>query len=395
MSNWTNRKIGDVVTLEQGLAINAKTKHLIADEGIPLLRITDLINNKESQYIDKERVPKKFITEPSDIIYTRTGQVGLVFKGRIGVIHNNCFRVMPNSEVDPNYLFWFLKQPKVYDYVNSVASGAAQPDLNHSAFRSIEFSYPDIAVQKKIADVLSAYDDLIEVNTRRIRVLEQMAGSVYREWFGKVDEKSLLEGWEIKQLQDAEISIIDGDRGKNYPTKNEFYEEGYCLFLNAGNFKDDRFDYSDCDFITEKKDNLLRKGRLQANDIVLTTRGTVGKLAFFSENAPYKRMRINSGMVIIRPTQHALYWYFQLKSPSLKEQYKSFASGSAQPQLPIKDMNKINVLVPPDNMASEFCEVLEPVAAQTEILLRKNANLRRTRDLLLPRLVSGEIAVRE
>jgi type I restriction enzyme, S subunit len=165
------------------------------------------------------------------------------------------------------------------------------------------------------------------------------------------------------------------------------------LFLNAGNFKDDRFDYSDCDFITEEKDNLLRKGRLHPNDTVLTTRGTVGKIAFFSENAPYKNMRINSGMVIIRPKENSLYWYYLLKFPLVKEQYKSFASGVAQPQLPIKDMNKINVLVPTEKIISQFCEIVEPIAAQIEILLRKNANLRRTRDLLLPRLVSGEVVI--
>ncbi|MBK6957095.1 MAG: restriction endonuclease subunit S [Nitrosomonas sp.] len=109
MTNWTECRISEVVSVAQGLCINTKSKHLLSDSGYPLLRITDLINDTEEQYIDKHRVPKKFIAKPDDLIYTRTGQVGYVFKGRVGIVHNNCFRVIPNKEISRQYLFWFLK----------------------------------------------------------------------------------------------------------------------------------------------------------------------------------------------------------------------------------------------------------------------------------------------
>jgi len=98
VSQWTTVTFGEVVRLEQGLCFNKKTNHLMAETGIPLLRIADLVNNTQTKFVDEERVPKKFIANPQDIIYSRTGQVGLVFKGKVGVVHNNCFRVIPKEE---------------------------------------------------------------------------------------------------------------------------------------------------------------------------------------------------------------------------------------------------------------------------------------------------------
>ena len=114
-TKWTTVTFGDVVTLAQGLCFNAKTNHLMAETGIPLLRIADLINNTQTKFVDAERVPKKYVSNPQDIIYTRTGQVGLVFKGKVGVVHNNCFRVIPQDGVEANYVYWYLRQPSVIE----------------------------------------------------------------------------------------------------------------------------------------------------------------------------------------------------------------------------------------------------------------------------------------
>ena len=137
--------LGDLVELTQGLAINAKTKYMLADKGLPLLRITDLINENEVQFVNPAHAPEKCIANINDIIYTRTGQVGLVYKGRSGVIHNNCFKVIPNKKlIDSDYIFWFLSQNKVKKYANDVASGSVQKDLNHSAFKSIPIELPPL-----------------------------------------------------------------------------------------------------------------------------------------------------------------------------------------------------------------------------------------------------------
>jgi type I restriction enzyme S subunit len=144
----------------------------MAETGIPLLRIADLINNTRTKFVDAEKVPKRFIANPQDIIYSRTGQVGLVFKGKIGVVHNNCFRIVPQDGIERDYVYWYLRQPSVIEQARSLAGGAAQPDLGHNAFKSIAFTYPEPKAQRRIACILSAYDDLIENSQRRIRILE-------------------------------------------------------------------------------------------------------------------------------------------------------------------------------------------------------------------------------
>ncbi|VQU51255.1 type I restriction-modification system subunit S [Streptococcus pneumoniae] len=95
------------------------------------------------------------------------------------------------------------------------------------------------------------------------------------------------------------FDIIDGDRGKNYPKSDELFSEEYCLFLNTKNVTKNGFSFDTKQFITKTKDKLLRKGKLERYDIVLTTRGTVGNVAYYDELIKYKHLRINSGMVIL------------------------------------------------------------------------------------------------
>jgi len=147
----------------------------------------------------------------------------------------------------------------------------------------------------------------------------------------------------------APFQIIDGDRGKNYPKQDEFTDDGFCLFLNASNVTRNGFDFSQCQFITEQKDNVLRKGKLQREDVVLTTRGTIGNSAFYGESVPFENLRINSGMVILRCNQKEIlpsYLYHFLRSPQFHGQVNSLRSGVAQPQLPIRDMRVIKLPLP-------------------------------------------------
>lgn len=116
--------------------------------------------------------------------------------------------------------------------------------------------------------------------------------------------------WQITTFAEAPFVVIDGDRGANYPKQHEFSSYGYCLFLNAGNVSRSGFVFSDCAFITEEKDSILRKGKLARYDLVLTTRGTVGNVAYFSDEVPFSHIRINSGMVILRPDQSRIDPYY-------------------------------------------------------------------------------------
>ena len=152
--------------------------------------------------------------------------------------------------------------------------------------------------------------------------------------------------WKFLTLKEAELEFIDGDRGVNYPKKSELLPEGVCVFLNTGNVRQNSFDFSNLDFITKEKDNLLRNGKLQRDDIVLTTRGTVGNVALYSQEVPFSNIRINSGMVIIRVNKnfwHPYFIYLFFQSHLFKKQISRLISGSAQPQLPISILETVNI----------------------------------------------------
>lgn len=183
--------------------------------------------------------------------------------------------------------------------------------------------------------------------------------------------------YEEVTIEESGIEIIDGDRGKNYPKKNELLPTGYCVFLNTKNIVDDRFVFSEVEFIDEKKDSLLRKGKLQRGDFVITTRGTVGNVAYYSNAVPYERIRINSGMVIVRNNNvfDPRFLYLLLKSPYVKSQFTYYSSGSAQPQLPIRDLKKVKLIKPNRKIQEKIADILGSLDDKIELNRRMNETL--------------------
>ncbi len=163
------------------------------------------------------------------------------------------------------------------------------------------------------------------------------------------------------EFAEAPFEIIDGDRGKNYPKQGDFLDSGHCLFLSATNVTKTGFDFSNCLFIDEQKDAALNKGKLQREDIVLTTRGTIGNTAYFNHTVPFENLRLNSGMVILRCDKAKMlpaYLYHFLRSPSFFSQVNSLRSGVAQPQLPIRDMRRIKLPLPPLPVQRQIAGIL-------------------------------------
>ncbi len=166
--------------------------------------------------------------------------------------------------------------------------------------------------------------------------------------------------WKLQKIGEI-ADIIDGDRGKNYPKQNEFRDKGYCLFLNTGNVTRQGFNFYNNLFITEEKDKILRKGKLIRGDIVFTSRGTIGNTAYYSDKIPYDNVRINSGMVILRAIQGKVeqrYLYQLLKSDYQRVRMQSYITGSAQPQLPIKNFSQIEIPIPPLPTQRRIADIL-------------------------------------
>ena len=287
--------------------------------------------------------------------------------------------------------------------INSMTGASGRQRADKRFIQRLKLNLPDLPTQERIADILSAYDDLIEANNRRIELLEQTVQELYKEWFVRFRfpgyenakfEDGIPEGWSYVRFGKA-IDIIDGDRGVNYPKQEEFYPEGDCLFLNAGNVTTKGFDFSSCAYITKEKDAILRKGKVQHGDVLLTTRGTVGNVAFYNETMTFSEMRINSGMVILRNlgVVSPEYIYTSLRHEYLQKLMTMYASGSAQPQLPLKDMKRKKIIKPDTKTLERFTEMSADIYNQISLLIMKNQTLAKQRDMLLPRLISGKLEV--
>lgn len=180
-----------------------------------------------------------------------------------------------------------------------------------------------------------------------------------------------------KKISELSIELIDGDRGKNYPKKNEFLNKGNCVFLNAKNVTSNDFCFEEINFITKEKDKLLNNGKLKRKDIVLTTRGTVGNVAYYSEKIPFECMRINSGMIIIRCqnsiNEKYIYWYMRTKQ--FKNQIKELQTGSAQPQLPLSIIKNMVINICNMKNQNKIVYILDKIQEKINLNTHINNNL--------------------
>ena len=172
----------------------------------------------------------------------------------------------------------------------------------------------------------------------------------------------MVEEWKIGTIEANGIEVIDGDRGESYPSGTDFADDGYCLFLNAKNVTKTGFAFDECQFILQEKHEKLRNGHLNRDDIVLTTRGTVGNIAHYSGDIPFDCIRINSGMVIIRNQNHGLFntefLYALFRSHIIRKQIEALAFGSAQSQLTVKIIKQLKVPIPPLSEQRKIAEIL-------------------------------------
>ena len=261
---------------------------------------------------------------------------------------------------------------------------------------------PPLPTQHKIVAILSAYDDLIENNTRRIKILEDMAQALYREWFVKFrfpeyekvkmveSELGMVpEGWEVKKLEDVCLRITDG----SHRSPKTVYD-GYPM-ASVKDMNDWGFEISQCRKIAkEDYEELIRNDcKPLEGDILIAKDGSYLKHIFVTEKE--HELVILSSIAIIRPNNQILPYMlsFYLREPSIKARMASYVSGVALPRIVLKDFRKFLIIVPSIDIQSQFFNLAEPMIENCYRIIEKNANLRSTRDLLLPKLISGELGI--
>ncbi|WP_379953278.1 restriction endonuclease subunit S [Dokdonia sp. R78006] len=324
------------------------------------------------------------------------------------------FEVKNEKELLPEYLMmWFLRSESDR-FLWFLSGGDVRGRITWDDLCTLPIRIPSIEKQQQIVDEYNTVSNRIQLNEKINTNLEATAQALYKHWFvdfefpyvtssgvempykssgGKMVyneelDKDIPVGFKIGDITNIAI-IEDGDRGKNYPKDYEYNTKGYCLFLGAPNVSRTGFSFKETVFISKEKDNLLRKGKLKRNDIVFTTRGSsIGKLGFYSKSIVFEHLRINSGMVIFRcnSLSTSLYLYTILKGEYFQNLIQGYLSGSAQPQLPIKDLSKMPILIPNANIINEFGLKINFIQNNIELNNRISEKLNNFKSIILNKM---------
>jgi type I restriction enzyme, S subunit len=290
------------------------------------------------------------------------------------------------------YANYLTKTPLFLDFCIRASSGTTNRlYLQEDRFLSQVIPLPPLAEQRRIVARIEELAALLHEARALHHQAVTEADVLAQSTTTKVLSVGEALGWRRARFGESSVlEVIDGDRGKNYPQKTDFAETGDCLFLNTSNVRKGTFSFSRCDFITREKDAAMRKGKVTRGDVILTTRGTLGNFAHYDGTVPYDNMRINSGMVILRPSPVILlpqYLRVVLSSPSFVDRVAETLSGSAQSQLPIKNLARIDFFLPSLDEQRRIAAELDALQAKVDELKRLQAETQAELDALLPSIL--------
>jgi type I restriction enzyme S subunit len=289
-----------------------------------------------------------------------------------------------NLEINPemaNSDYMFYKISTLYEIFKGLKSGGSQQNLNAKTLKEFKLSIPPLPTQHKIASILSAYDDLIENNLRRIKLLEEKAFLSYK---GILRSEKLEEG----RIGDL-ASVKSGFAFKS----RDWVQDGFPV-IKIKNIGDNDIDFSDCSFIPESIADTASKFILNVGDLLIAMTGaTVGKIGMMpkTETNFYLNQRVGIFNPKILNSELFLFCFFN--EPSSMNAIQNLASGAAQPNISGGQIEGIKLFHPGAENISRFGEAVKPHFELILNLKSQNAKLREARDILLPRLMSGEIVV--
>ncbi|MDD5035073.1 MAG: restriction endonuclease subunit S [Methylococcaceae bacterium] len=423
-TDWGTAKLGDVIDLfdSQRVPLNSRQRQERRGQ-YPYYGAQGIIDHIDGYIFDGRYI---LVAKDGENLNSKKLPLALFATGKFWVNnHAHIIRGKPNV-ADDTFLLACLNNADIKPYV----TGAAQPKLSQGNLRLIEIPFPPLAVQQRIAGILSAYDELIENSQRRIKILETMARALYREWFvhfrfpghdnsaGELNWKAeegpegvsamdganqhypgvdsslgeIPQGWEAASFEQA-ATFENGDRGKNYPSGSDFVDQG-IPFINAGHLVDGAVDIANVNFVLQEKFDQLRSGKIRNGDILFCLRGSPGRT---SRTAGLSRGAIASSLVIIRPTERTNeeYLYFTLSGEIGKRMVSELNNGAAQPNVSVGSVQRYPIVLPPQGLLNRFAQSIKPILRNIDLLRDQLANLRKQRDLLLPRLLSGQITLPE
>ena len=307
------------------------------------------------------------------------------------------------KKADVRFIKYYMEILKLR--MQNVSHGATQDNLSVDKLLSFDFLVPPLPVQRRIADILSAYDELIENSQRRIRTLASMARALYREWFvhfrfpGHENHPrvpsplgEIPEGWELSTLGTNLTALESGKRPKG---GIRGVEDGVPS-IGAENIKGvGQHNFGSEKFVPRAFFQEIRKGVVRDGDVAIYKDGAyIGRSSYFRDTFPHAECCVNEHVFLLRSdgvrlTQNALYLWLQ--EADTVHAIRATNSNAAQPGINQRGVNGLKLLLPDRGTAERFDRLVEPLFAELIVLAKRIENLRRTRDLLLPRLLSGQL----
>ncbi|MBD2490384.1 restriction endonuclease subunit S [Aulosira sp. FACHB-615] len=345
---------------------------------------------------------KRAIPQSGDLILAREAPIG-----NVAIIPQNLKVCLgqrtvliraDNNKIDSHYLCYLLLGDEIQGKILGLSNGATVHHLNMRDIRNLELpKLPPLPTQIKIASILSAYDDLIENNTKRIKILEEMAQFLYHEWFVKFrfpgheqvkmveSELGLIpEGWNVKKLE--QLGLLARGKSKHRPRNDPSLFGGNYPFIQTGEVKE-AFLYI-TNYTQTYNDNGLAQSKLWEGDtLLITIAANIAETAILNFRACFP----DSIVGFVPDTNLVSAEFIKYSIDTIKIRMQNVSKGTTQDNLSLEKIKIFNFLLPEQKIMQLFINMTTPLFLQIKNLLLKNQNLRKTRDLLLPKLISGEI----
>ncbi|WP_319760607.1 restriction endonuclease subunit S [Maridesulfovibrio sp.] len=368
--------------------------------GTPVIRGSNLNNGRNLDLTDFVYVSDFKVQEdlssnlayPGDLVFTQRGTLGQValipIEGEFEryVVSQSQMKMTVNEhKADPLFLYYYFSSHEAVNRILSYTSSSGVPHINLTVLRNFEVPTPPLKIQNRIASVLSAYDELIENNRRRIQLLEESARLLYKEWFVRLRfpghehvkvADGVPEGWEKKPLS----YIANITMGQS--PKSEFYNtDGLGIPFHQG-VKD--FGHR---FPSNNTYCTAMKRIAEAGDILFSVRAPVGRI-----NVATEKIVIGRGLSAIRSIRNQQsFLLYNLKNHFFKEDM--IGAGAIYAAITKKDLYNVELLQPSDSIIEMFLDHVNPIDRQIDVITNQTAALAQARDILIPKLMNGEVGV--
>ncbi len=401
-NNWITYRLEEVVNdISMGpFGSDLKVENFI-DKGVPVIKGQNLnpfgFMDENYSFVSeiKAQSLKRCLAYPDDLVFTHRGTIGQVGiiphkKYPYYLVSQSQMKLTVNPQyLDPKYLYYFFKSPLGQSELLKNTSQVGVPAIASPtrSLKDVSISLPPLPTQRRIAAILTALDDKIELNRRMNETLEGIAQAIWEEWFGKYanGEEELPEGWRWGKLGEIYNTTSGGTPSRNNP---EFYNDGTIEWVKSKELKDF--------FVLESEEKITESGLKNSSAKLLPPRSvlvamygaTVGEVSVLSKEAA-----CNQAICAVLPNQDFPYSYAFQFLKNEKNKLKNLAVGAAQQNISQVLIQNLEVSIPSLKVLKKYQEVIEPLFNRILTNLKEGRELTLIRDELLPNLLQGKIEV--